>query len=160
MPDVEHETLADALYAIRQEVGPLFRGAEADTGKFTYRYVTLPALVERVDPIAKRHGVILRHILNLDVMRHELWFNDGEKPYESYDVILPNPAGTAQGLGSAITYFRRYDYTTTFGLVVDLDDDGAAASVVSPTVESRPSPLSPAGTEGGDSRTTAVDRDF
>lgn len=124
-----HTTLDEALYAIRQEVGPLIRDAEADTGKYTYRYVTLPTVVEKVDPIAKAHGVVLRHQLNLDVMRHELWFNN--VVVEAYDILLPNPQGTAQGLGSAISYMRRYDAVTTFGLVAP-DDDGAAASAPAP----------------------------
>jgi len=140
---VQHETLDEALYAIRQEVGPLIRDAEADTGKYTYRYVTLPTVVEKVDPIAKTHGVILRHQLNLDVLRHELWFNGVN--VETYDIVLPNPQGTAQGLGSAISYMRRYDAVTTFGLVAP-DDDGAAASVQPPpppaATERRPSPVS------------------
>lgn len=121
-----HSNLSEALYAIREEVGPLMRGGEADTGKFTYKFVQLPALVEKVDPIAKKHGVFIRHQLTAFFLRHELWFN-GES-VEVWEVPLPNPQETAQGLGSAITYMRRYDYTTTFGLVVDLDDDGAAAS--------------------------------
>lgn len=146
--EVTHETLDEALYAIRQEVGPLIRDAEADTGKYTYRYVTLPTVVEKVDPIAKNHGVVLRHQLNLDVMRHELWFNN--VVVESYDILLPNPQGTAQGLGSAISYMRRYDAVTTFGLVAP-DDDGAAASKIPgavPTI-TRPAPTAAAfpGTE-------------
>lgn len=128
--ETPHETIADALVAIRAEVGPLVRDSEADTGKYTYKYISLPTLVEKVDPIALKHGVFLRHQLNGSVLRHELWFN-GQK-LEVYDIDLPNPQETAQGLGSAITYLRRYDYTTTLGLVVDLDDDGAAASVPRP----------------------------
>ena len=137
MTEPVHETLDEALYAIRQQVGPLIRDAEADTGKYTYRYVTLPTVVEKVDPIAKAHGVVLRHQLNLDVMRHELWFNN--VVVEAYDILLPNPQGTAQGLGSAISYMRRYDAVTTVGLVAP-DDDGAAASAPAPvaTIHAEP----------------------
>jgi hypothetical protein len=144
MTDPLHESLAEALFAIRQEVGPLIRGAEADTGKYTYKFVTLPALVEKVDPIALKHGVFIRHQLSGSELIHELWFN-GEKT-EAYSIDLPNPQETAQGFGSAVTYLRRYDYTTTLGLVVDLDDDGAAASVPRPpqnapqAAQTRPSP--------------------
>lgn len=143
MTDYPHELLADALYAIRQDVGSLTRDGEADTGKYTYKYTSLPALVEKVDPIAWAHGVMIRHQLNGEDLTHELWFN-GER-VEVYNIVLPNPQGTAQGLGSAITYMRRYDITSTLGLVVDLDDDGAAASrpAPQPTVPREP-PVRPA----------------
>lgn len=125
MSDYPHDNLAEALYAIREEVGPLTRDAE--NPHFTSKFTSLPALVEKVDPIAWKHGVLVRHQLNGEELLHELWFN-GER-YEVYNVPLPNPQGTAQGLGSAITYMRRYDLTSTLGLVADLDDDGNAASV-------------------------------
>lgn len=127
-PDIEHATLDEALYAIREEVGPLTRDAE--NPHFTSRFTSLPALVEKVDPIAKRHGVVIRHQLNGDMLAHQTWFK-GEC-VESYNIDLPNSQGTAQGLGSAITYMRRYDITTTFGLVADLDDDGNTASAPAP----------------------------
>lgn len=159
----KHETLDEALYAIRYEVGPLTR--DGDNPHFNSKFPTLPALVARVDPIAWRHGVLLHHSINFDVLHHELWFN-GERT-EAYDVVLPNPQGTAQGLGSALTFLRRYDYTTTFGLVADLDDDGTAASVVSPpspaAPERRPSPVPPAERVGGVSVSTGgddIDPDF
>ena len=47
------------------------------------------------------------------------------------DILLPNPQGTAQGLGSAISYMRRYDAVTTLLDWSLPDDDGAAASRIS-----------------------------
>lgn len=154
-----HETLDAALYAIREEVGPLTRDAE--NPHFTSKFTSLPALTEKVDPIAWKHGVLIHHTLNIDVLRHELWFN-GERT-ETYDILLPNPQGTAQGLGSAVTYMRRYDITTSLGLVADLDDDGNAASTAAPQArEPRPSPVPPAGRVGAaprnPERTAEVER--
>ena len=68
-----HTSLAEALYAIREEVGPLTR--DGDNPHFNSKFTSLPALVEKVDPIAWKHGVLIRHQLNLDVLRHEMWFN-------------------------------------------------------------------------------------
>ena len=39
---------------------------------------------------------------------------------------------TAQGLGSAITYMRRYSILAILGLVADVDDDGNAAEKSAP----------------------------
>lgn len=155
MPDpiAVHETLDEALYAIREEVGPLTRDAE--NPHFTSKFTSLPALVEKVDPIAKRHGVVVRHQLNGDSLAHQTWFNG--TCVESYNIDLPNPQGTAQGLGSAITYMRRYDITTTFGLVADLDDDGNAASKPveqAPVTRQAPVPAAASVPSG------AIDEDF
>lgn len=131
-----HETLDEALYAIREEVGPLTR--DADNPHFSSKFTSLSALTEKVDPIAWKHGVLVRHQLIGIGLRHQLWFN-GDL-VEMFDIDLPNPQGTAQGLGSAITYMRRYDITSTLGLVADLDDDGTAASKPAPAATTRREP--------------------
>jgi hypothetical protein len=43
-------------------------------------------------------------------------------------IVLPIEKMTAQGVGSAITYARRYALTTNLGVVADEDDDGNYAS--------------------------------
>lgn len=157
-----HSTLDDALYAIRAEVGPLLRDSE--NPHFKSNFTSLPALVEKADPIAWKHGVLIRHQLNGDVLTHQTWFN--HECVEVYNVDLPNPAGTAQGLGSAITYMRRYDTVTTLGLVSELDDDGAAASV--PVTQShtvrREAPVRPVEASNAATRPTTandeIDEDF
>lgn len=139
---LKHDNLAEALYAIREEVGPLTRDAE--NPHFTSKFTSLPSLVEKVDPIAWKHGVLLHHQISGERLIHELWFNGAS--VEEYSIPLPNPQGTAQGLGSALTYMRRYDYTTSLGLVADLDDDGTEASkpAAQPTTRREP-PTRPAG---------------
>lgn len=138
---VSHETLDEALYAIRQEVGVLPRNGT--NPHFGSRFTTIDKLVEIAEPIAWKHGVLVRHQLNLNGLRHELWFN-GERA-EVYDIDLPNPQGTAQGLGSSITYLKRYDIGTSLGVVSEGDDDGSAASAKAAAIAShpasRPSPL-------------------
>lgn len=137
MTEPLHTLLPEALFAIRNEVGTLPRDSE--NPHFKSRFTSLPVLVERVDPVAWAHGVFLHHALSNDDLIHELWFN-GELQ-ESYSLPLPNAQGTAQGLGSAITYLRRYDYVTTFGLTSETDDDGHAASELPvPATVTRPSP--------------------
>lgn len=142
MTETLHESLAEALYAIRQEVGALPRDSE--NPHFKSKFTSLPVLVEKADPIAWEHGVLIHHTLSTDEtgpsLVHELWFN-GEKA-EVYSIPLPNPQGTAQGLGSAVTYMRRYDIVTSLGLISE-DDDGTAASapsVAAGATQTRPAP--------------------
>lgn len=44
------------------------------------------------------------------------------------ELLLPLTKGDAQGVGSAITYGRRYGLAAIVGIVADEDDDGNAAS--------------------------------
>lgn len=153
-----HTTLDEALYAIREEVGPLLRDSE--NPHFKSSFTSLPALVEKADPVAWKHGVLIHHTINGADLIHELWFN-GER-IETYNVDLPNPAGTAQGLGSAITYMRRYDTVTSLGLVSEVDDDGAAASVVvtQPHTVRLEAPRSPVEPSNAPTRPTTAPEDF
>lgn len=48
------------------------------------------------------------------------------------ELLLPVDKGTAQGVGSAITYGRRYALAALLGVVSDEDDDGNAASAGNP----------------------------
>jgi ERF superfamily len=48
------------------------------------------------------------------------------------EMLLMLDKNTAQGLGSAITYARRYSILSILGLVADVDDDGNQASAAAP----------------------------
>lgn len=137
MTDYPHETLPEALYAIRQAVGTLPRDSE--NPHFHSKFTSLPTLVDKVDAVAWQHGVLIRHQLDGNFLLHELWFN-GNK-VEAYGIELPNPQGTAQGLGSAITYMRRYDIVTALGLISEDDDGNAASPAVAPPTTTRPAPV-------------------
>lgn len=51
---------------------------------------------------------------------------------------------TAQGLGSAITYMRRYALLSILGLVADVDDDGNQAETAKPAARRKPAERKPA----------------
>ena len=58
--------------------------------------------------------------------------------------VVPVAQKTAQGVGSAITYARRYGLSAMVGVAPDDDDDGHAASArPAQRQESRPPPASP-----------------
>ena len=49
--------------------------------------------------------------------------------YMEYPPLMVKPEkNTPQGVGSAITYSRRYSLSTVFGITSDQDDDGNEAS--------------------------------
>lgn len=65
-------------------------------------------------------------------------------------LTLPLDRQTAQGVGSAITYARRYSISALTGVAAEDDDDGAAASGEPPQRRSDPPPDRPA-TKPGES---------
>ena len=58
-------------------------------------------------------------------------------------LVLPLAQNTPQGVGSALTYGRRYSLGCLTGLVTELDDDGNAASGLgtAPTAPTKPAPF-------------------
>lgn len=57
-------------------------------------------------------------------------------------VCIPVASHTAQAVGSALTYGRRYGMAALLGIVADEDDDGNAASA-KPTPQAPPKPEGP-----------------
>jgi hypothetical protein len=53
-------------------------------------------------------------------------------------LTMPVEKKNAQGVGSAITYGRRYGLSAMVGIVADEDDDGNAAAVAAPVEEVKP----------------------
>lgn len=137
----------DALLAVQRSLPSVAKAHEADTGKFTYRYASLNDVHDAVLPLLDEHDL--------------LWTVTGAEPAEhtprgivgsmfhvptggSLTSWWPLPSGdNPQGLGSALTYARRYLLCAMVGLVPDVDDDGAASA--------RPSAERP--TDGPPSRT-------
>ncbi len=107
---------------------------------FKSKYLSLDALMEQVMPLLNKHGLIWLTAPNY------IQVNGGPEtknvePNLSYRLIHATSgeetSGTvplllskrdAQGLGSAITYARRYALMAVLGLVADEDDDGNRAS--------------------------------
>lgn len=108
-------------------------------GKYTYTYADLSAVVAAVHPLLAAQGLAFTACPTLTddgqrfVLRYTLAHTSGDAVMGEYP--LPDPArATAQEVGSAITYARRYTLCAVTGVVPDEDDDGAAA----PPVDSRP----------------------
>lgn len=164
---IPHDNIAEALYALQQEVGALPR--DAANPFFNSHFASFPAIKDRVDPIAKKHGLFVRQTLctitagdqTHDVLRNRLYFNG--KVEDDDNITMHLPGATPQAHGSATTFYRRYAYTTCLGLVsASDDDDGNAASkpaIPPAATERRPSPLSGV-TVGASVGAQEIDEDF
>jgi hypothetical protein len=97
---------------------------------FKNRYASLDAILDAARPILNKHGLALSQ---------EPVFQDGlagvvtriiHTGGESREstLLLPLRDQSAQGVGSALTYARRYAVSSVLGMAADDDDDGQQAS--------------------------------
>lgn len=155
------EAAAADLVAALSELQNAPKDGKADTGKFSYGYASLPAILDLIRPVLARHGLGVTQETVTDGafvgVNTRLHHRSGET-FVFGPLFLP--AGqNAQTAGSAITYARRYALTAALGISADEDDDGKKASAP-PTAqagkESPPSLRTP-GAEGAASGATPSD---
>jgi hypothetical protein len=107
---------------------------------FKSRFTSLDAILDATRPILAKHGLALSQ---------EPVFEDGMAGvvtriiHTSGDsreskLILPLRDQSAQGVGSAISYARRYSAAAVLGIASDEDDDGQQASTPSKAVIAKP----------------------
>ncbi|MDU0441568.1 ERF family protein [Staphylococcus haemolyticus] len=105
---------------------------DANNPFFKSKYVPLENVVEAIDDVAPKFG--------LTYSQYPVTTDDGKVGistlilHESGEFIEYPPAttkpdkNTPQGVGSALTYMRRYALSAVFGITSDQDDDGNEAS--------------------------------
>jgi hypothetical protein len=148
--------LAEALVAAQAEL-PLAIGKDADgqIGTRQYRYLTLDKLIAETRPILQKHGLsiiqapttLARREQNgetslvpalatrlihttseaVATFSHADGVSDGVTETIEYVMPLYLSDKTMQGLGSAITYARRYAWQSVLGIAAEEDTDGPAA---------------------------------
>jgi hypothetical protein len=103
---------------------------------FKSRFTSLDAILDATRPVLAKHGLALSQ---------EPVFEDGmagvvtriiHTSGESREskLILPLRDQSAQGVGSAISYARRYSAAAVLGIASDEDDDGQQASTPSKAI--------------------------
>lgn len=126
----ETKTFRQALIVAIGEIGSGVT-RNATNPHFKNQYADLAGVCALIKPILARHGLAViqspgtlvgEHLEITASIIHES--GDGT----DHTMLVPiGPKPTAQALGSAITYGRRYQLKALFGLA-DVDDDGTAAS--------------------------------
>lgn len=126
--------LYKAFAVAQSEFGVIRQNAEND--HFGYRYADLTEIVRIVRPILNRHGIALSW--DSAAVSNSGTVSVGVSLYHSEGGVLrfmpisvPYDSGkgrnTAQAVGSALTYAKRYAISAALGLSTDEDDDGNAA---------------------------------
>jgi hypothetical protein len=122
--------LMPALLAVQAEAPTLPKDAE--NPHFRSKYTPLDTIVEVIGPILNRHGLVWttlpgRDDLGEPALNYRLTHAEtGEVLEGTMPLLLVKP--DPQGLGSAITYARRYSICAVLNLVADVDDDGNRGS--------------------------------
>ncbi len=130
---LEHKSVSHALLAVKGELPKLTR--TATNPHFKSKYVPLEGLMETVEPILLRHGLLWMTFPTFAPVANELLPALG---YEMLHVrsatvregklLLLAAKDDPQGQSAAITYARRYSLEAILGLTATDDDDGNRAS--------------------------------
>lgn len=122
------KTLLQALLDFQQEAIAIVKDSKANYGK----YVSLPKLIEELQPALNRHGLLITQFPSqtidgqpalTSILAHA---ESGETREFTAPLLLAKL--DPQANGSALTYMRRYSYAAITQVVIDEDDDGQRAS--------------------------------
>lgn len=128
--------LSAALVAASAELVSVNKSREAaiptkSGGSYAYRYAALEDVLDTVRPVLAKHGLTITQTAsnqNADFLTISTAILHRSGQYIVFDSLaLPN-GRTAQEIGSAITYGRRYHLLACLNLAASDDDDGAAAA--------------------------------
>lgn len=124
------QNIAKALGAFQSELPTinLDREVEVKTkagGTYKFKYATYRNIVETIKPLLAKHQLSFTHLVEPDgsvttMLLHE----SGEYLVSSLTI---RGEQTAQGIGSCITYAKRYSLSSLLGVVADDDDDANIA---------------------------------
>lgn len=100
---------------------------DANNPYFKSRYASLSNILEQIQLPMAESGLSFAQLPDGDCLTTILIHNESGEYFQSCYNIHP-VKNDPQGIGSAISYARRYALSAILGLLVDDDDDGNAAS--------------------------------
>lgn len=118
--------LLSGLMDVQREIPTMPKNAKA----YGYKYTDLDTITSVIKPILSRHNISYMQSVGMNeqgqnILTTRIFNRDGE--YIEDSTILPIIQGTknnsAQTLGMAITYMRRYALCAMFGITSDEDVD-------------------------------------
>ena len=135
---METKSLKEKLFEIQK----LHLKFPKTTEAFKYKYVPLDELWEKLVPVLDKYKLLVIHKTEDKEVITTVSDLDSEDTIESR---MPLPENLEpQKLGSAITYYRRYNLNQLFNLMAEDDDDGHKTKIekkVSPTSNSSDLPF-------------------
>lgn len=120
------QELISALVAAKKEIPAIKKSA--NNPFFNSAYAPLEAVLETVEPILLKNGLVIVQTTDSTSLITTLYHTSGQFLSGSYQL----PTGLdSQKLGAAVTYARRYAISALLSLATEPDDDGNVASKLS-----------------------------
>lgn len=126
MENTKQKSIYKKLALVQEEVGTM----QKDTKGYNYKYFDINQLLEKLQPVLKKHGLAVFQPINDGEVNTQIV--DLENDEHIFSSIRLPEGVKPQDLGSAITYFRRYSLVSLLAIQAE-DDDGAKAT--KPTVK-------------------------
>ena len=117
--------ITETLFEVQKKIAPIVK--DAKNTHFKNKYATLDQIIESVGPVLHSHGLMITSDV-VDGKLVTILFNQESGEGISYTMPLILQQENMQGLGSAITYARRYTLGIMLNLTFEDDDDGNADS--------------------------------
>jgi hypothetical protein len=110
---------------------------------FRNKYASLGAITEATRPVLAKHGLAYTQgmaiVDGVQVMFTRIIHQSGQWMEDGGYALNPSK-NDPQGMGSAVTYARRYTIGSTLGIITEDDDDGNRASEPAPVKKLAPVP--------------------
>jgi len=153
--------IIEALCKAQGKFGTVAKDRVADItssrGSYKYGYATLASVIAAVRPALNEQGIVLvqsANILNGEravLLQVDTRFIHTSGQWLGSVLRLPLGDATPQGMGSLLTYLRRYGLSALAGVASEEDDDGQAAQPPTPaqrtTAPRERKPAPPTGTD-------------
>jgi len=107
--------------------GAMAPTGKVDTGRMKYRHLELDVILKTALPLLNENGLTLMHSQTAEGMDCYLFHESGQW-LRTHASVGVDDKMTAQEVGSAASYGRRYSAVAMFGIAAGDDDDGAAAT--------------------------------
>ena len=121
-----------ALNSALAEIRNPSKDAKADTGTYGYTYLSYDQASDYLRPVLAKHGLGWMHDVSNDdthVLVRTVIFHTSGQTLEVGPVSWPMPE-KVQTYGGLISYLKRYQLVSTFGLGAGDDDDAQEANKI------------------------------
>lgn len=126
---MEQKTDLQKLIELQNGLVSLGKDAEADAGKYKYKFVSLPKIRQAIQPYLNKFGwILIQPIIYQNDKQYlvtRIINAENEKIILETEIEIQEKASVIniQKFGALITYLRRYSLVTLLGLTTEEDDD-------------------------------------
>lgn len=139
-PEPEHDKLFEALAKAQGEITAAELDAEGQAGTRKYKYATLASVMSAVREPLSKNGLsiiqlparVTRGDINLLQLTTILAHKSGQSISNVFEMYPPKD--DPQGIGSAMTYMRRYAVMAILAIAGANDDDAEGAKAAPKTI--------------------------